>query len=49
MARQLLKRAAQVAAEKDIPPAQALARLLEVVVHGRQGSVPPEAGKAGDD
>jgi hypothetical protein len=42
MARQLLKRAGQLAAERKITPEQAMARLLEVVVHGRQGEVPPD-------
>jgi hypothetical protein len=42
MARQLLKRADQLATERNITPEQAMAHLLEVVVHGRQGTVPPD-------
>lgn len=42
MARQLLKRADQVAATQGIPREQAMARLLQVVTQGRQGLVPPE-------
>ncbi len=41
MARQLLKRAEQLAAERNITREEALTHLLQVVVHGRQGEVPP--------
>jgi hypothetical protein len=43
MARQILKRADQVAATQGIPREQAMARLLQVVTQGRQGIVPPDA------
>jgi hypothetical protein len=42
MARQLLKRADQLAAERGIPREQAMAHLLQVLIHGRQGEVPPD-------
>ena len=42
MARQLLKRAEQLAVERNIPQEKALEHLLRVLVHGRQGEVPPE-------
>jgi hypothetical protein len=41
MARQLLKRADQLASERGIPRDQAMANLLQLLVHGRQGEVPP--------
>lgn len=41
MARQLLKRADQLAAERNLPREQALQHLLEIVVQGREGNVPP--------
>lgn len=41
MARQLLKRADQLSAERGIPRATALAQLLQILVEGRQGNVPP--------
>ena len=41
MARQLLKRADQLAAERNIPRATALAQLLQILIEGRQGNVPP--------
>lgn len=41
MAAQLLKRAGQVAVERGITRETALAQLLEILVQGRQGSVPP--------
>lgn len=41
MAAQLLKRADQVAVERGIPREQALAQLLQILVEGRQGNVPP--------
>ncbi len=46
MARQLIKRAEQLAVERKISPAQAMEHLLRVLVHGRQGEVPPEFGKS---
>lgn len=42
MAAQLLKRAAQQAAERGVTREAALARLLELVVKGRAGEVPAE-------
>ncbi len=42
MARQLLKRAEQLAVERKISREKALEHLLRVVVLGRQGEVPPE-------
>lgn len=41
MARQLLKRADQLAAERGIAREAALQHLLNVLVHGRRGEVPP--------
>ena len=41
MAAQLLKRADQLAAERGITRPAALAGLLEVLVRGRSGEVPP--------
>jgi hypothetical protein len=41
MAAQLLKRADQIAAERGIAREQALAQLLQILVEGRQGNVPP--------
>ena len=41
MASQLLKRADQIAAERGITRETALAQLLQILVEGRQGSVPP--------
>lgn len=41
MAAQLLKRADQLAAERAITREAALASLLEVLVKGRAGEVPP--------
>jgi hypothetical protein len=41
MARQLLKRAEQLATERGIPRAAAMQHLLSVLVHGRRGEVPP--------
>jgi hypothetical protein len=41
MARQLLKRADQIAAERKIPREEAMAQLLQILVEGRQGNVPP--------
>ena len=45
MARQLMKRAEQLAAERKISQEKALEHLLRVLVHGRQGEVPPEIQK----
>ena len=42
MARQLLKRAEQLAVERTISREKALENLLRVLVMGRQGEVPPE-------
>jgi hypothetical protein len=42
MAGQLLKRAAQLAAERGTTREAALARLLQVLVQGRAGNVPPD-------
>ncbi|MND09873.1 hypothetical protein D3C83_335320 [compost metagenome] len=42
MARQLIKRADQLAAERGQPREEAMAYLLRVVVQGRSGEVPPE-------
>jgi hypothetical protein len=42
MARQLLKRAEQLAAERSISREAALAYLLNLVVKGRAGELPPE-------
>jgi hypothetical protein len=41
MAKQLLKRADQISTERGIPRAQALAQLLQILVEGRQGNLPP--------
>jgi len=41
MAAQLLKRADQIAIERGIPREAALRGLLDVVVKGRAGEVPP--------
>jgi len=41
MAAQLLKRAEQISAERGVTPEAALAQLLEILVQGRQGNVPP--------
>ena len=41
MAKQLLKRADQLSAERDIPREEAMAQLLQILVQGRQGNVPP--------
>ena len=42
MARQLLKRAEQLAGERKQSREEALAYLLSLVVQGRSGAVPPE-------
>jgi pyrroline-5-carboxylate reductase len=41
MAAQLLKRAGQLAVERGIDPEAALQGLIEVMVKGRAGEVPP--------
>lgn len=41
MARQLLKRADQLAVERSITREAAMQHLLSVLVHGRRGEVPP--------
>lgn len=41
MARQLLKRADQLAAGRGLTREAALAQLLQILVEGRQGNVPP--------
>lgn len=41
MARQLLKRTDQLATERGVTREAALQHLLSVLVHGRQGEVPP--------
>ena len=41
MARQLVKRADQLSVERGIPRETALALLLQILVEGRQGNVPP--------
>jgi hypothetical protein len=49
MAAQLLKRATQLAAERGIARETALANLMEVVIRGRAGEVPPNfASKASE-
>lgn len=40
MARQLVKRADQISAERKIPREEAMAQLLQILVEGRQGNVP---------
>ena len=42
MARQLIKRADQLAAERKQTRGEAMAYLLRLVVQGRSGEVPPE-------
>ena len=44
MAMQLLKRAGQIASERGITREAALKGLLDVVIKGRAGEVPPEFG-----
>ena len=41
MAAQLLKRAEQISAERKITREVALAQLLQILIEGRQGNVPP--------
>lgn len=41
MARQLLKRADQLSRERGITRETALAQLLQILVEGHQGNVPP--------
>lgn len=42
MARQLQKRADQLAAERGITRVAAMEHLLDLVAHGRRGETPPE-------
>jgi len=42
MAAQLQKRAAQLAVERGVTRAAALAQLLNIVIAGRNGEVPPD-------
>lgn len=46
MARQLLKRADQLAAERGIARTDALGQLIEVVIRGRSGEPPPPAPRS---
>ena len=41
MAAQLLKRAEQISAERGITHEAAMAQLLQILIEGRQGNVPP--------
>lgn len=41
MARQMMKRADQLAAERKISREEAMAHLLDILRHGRKGEVPP--------
>ncbi|MBI2517960.1 MAG: hypothetical protein HYV95_13735 [Opitutae bacterium] len=41
MARQMLKRAEQLAVERKISREDAMAHLLQILRHGRAGEVPP--------
>ena len=41
MAAQLLKRAEQISAERGITREIAMAQLLQILIEGRQGNVPP--------
>lgn len=45
MARQLARRADQVAAERGIPREQALAELLRKIAEGRSGHLPDDGGR----
>ena len=45
MASQLMKRADQLAAERNIPREEAMRYLLEVVTKGRAGEIPPSYEK----
>lgn len=40
MAKQLLKRADQISAERKIPREEAMTQLLQILIQGRQGNVP---------
>ncbi len=42
MARQLMKRADQLATERNLTREEAMQHLLSVLAHGRAGEVPPE-------
>ena len=48
MAKQLIKRADQLAKSKGIGKVEALSQLLELVARGRQGEVHPLDGDASD-
>ena len=48
MAGQLLKRAGQISAARGITRAAALSHLLNLVVKGRAGEVPPEFSGPGE-
>lgn len=48
MARQLIKRADQLAVERGIGREAAMERLLSVLVHGRAGQVPPDLPAPGE-
>ena len=41
MAAQLLKRAEQISAERGITREAAMTQLLQILIEGRQGNVPP--------
>lgn len=41
MAAQLLKRADQISAERKITREAAMSQLLQILIEGRQGNVPP--------
>ena len=41
MAAQLLKRAEQISAERGITRETAMAQLVQILIEGRQGNVPP--------
>ena len=47
MARQLMKRADQLARDRGIPREEAMCQLLQILVQGRQGNVPAEFKPAG--
>ena len=47
MAAQLLKRAGQLASERGITQEAALQGLLEILIKGRAGEVPPQFGPSG--
>jgi hypothetical protein len=47
MARQLMKRADQLARDRGVSCDEAMAQLLQILVQGRQGNVPAEFKPAG--